>query len=148
MRVELRNFTVRFGSVAVVDGVTATLEAGKIHGLLGRNGAGKTTLLSVISAFRRPNGGEVLINGQPPFENAEIVRDICFIRDRLDAQDDDRVSAVLDFARALRPHWDEAYTRRSWWRRSSCRCGEASASSRAVSARRSASPSVWRRGRR
>jgi ABC-2 type transport system ATP-binding protein len=66
MRVELRNFTVRFGSVAVVDGVTATLEAGKIHGLLGRNGAGKTTLLSVISAFRRPNGGEVLINGQPP----------------------------------------------------------------------------------
>jgi ABC-2 type transport system ATP-binding protein len=109
MRVELRNLTVRFGATAAVDDLTFTLAEGKIHGLLGRNGAGKTTLLSVLAAFRRASAGEVRVGGDDPYENAKITRDVCFVRDRLDGQDTDRVNAVLDVASRLRPRWDATY---------------------------------------
>jgi ABC-2 type transport system ATP-binding protein len=109
MRVELRDVTVRYGHSVAVAGFSTTFEADKIHGLLGRNGAGKTSLLSVIAAFRRADAGSVLVNGENPFEHASLTRDICFVRDRVDAEDSDRVRRVLEFARALRPNWDQAY---------------------------------------
>jgi ABC-2 type transport system ATP-binding protein len=109
MNVDVRDLTVRFGHTVAVEEVSFTLEAGKIYGLLGRNAAGKTTLLSVLSAFRRASAGEVRVSGENPFENARITRDICFVRDRVDGQDSDRVSAVLGLAQRLRSNWDGAY---------------------------------------
>jgi ABC-2 type transport system ATP-binding protein len=109
MKVEVRDLTVRYGGQAAIEGLSFTLEAGKIYGLLGRNGAGKTTLLSVLAAFRRATEGEVLVDGENPFEHSRLTRDICFVRDRIDAEDTDRVRRALEFARALRPNWDQAY---------------------------------------
>ncbi len=109
MRVELRNLTVRYGPTTAVDGLSLTLDGPKIYGLLGRNGAGKTSMLAVLAAFRKAAAGEILVNGEDPFENWKITRDVCFIRDRIDSQDEDKVSAVLKFAASLRPNWDAAY---------------------------------------
>lgn len=105
----MRNLTVRFGSTTAVNDVSLTLAGGKVYGLLGRNAAGKTTLLSVLAAFRKATSGEVLIDGENPFENPRITEQICFVRDRLDAQDDDRVETALRVARALRPNWNQEY---------------------------------------
>lgn len=44
----VEDLTVRLGRRTVLDGVTATLPAGKVSALLGPNGAGKTTLLRAI----------------------------------------------------------------------------------------------------
>ena len=38
--------TKQFGSEVVLKDVSLTLEAGKIHGIIGRNGSGKTILLA------------------------------------------------------------------------------------------------------
>lgn len=78
--IEARDLTVRYGSTTAVDGLSFRLEGGRIHGLLGRNGSGKTSLLSAVAAFRRPDQGEVLLDGRSVFEHADAVRDICFIR--------------------------------------------------------------------
>ncbi len=48
-----------------LEGVTATLSAGKICGLVGVNGAGKSTLFKSIMGFVTPTIGHVKINGQP-----------------------------------------------------------------------------------
>jgi ABC-2 type transport system ATP-binding protein len=109
VKVELRDLIVRYGRATAVDGLSLTLEGGQICGLLGRNGAGKTSLLSVLAAFRRADGGEVLVDGQNPFEHPTLTRDICFVRDRVDAEDSDRVRRVLAFAGGLRPNWDQPY---------------------------------------
>ncbi|MDL2318902.1 ABC transporter ATP-binding protein [Eubacteriales bacterium OttesenSCG-928-A19] len=67
--IEIRGVSKRFGDVTALDGVTLTLEEGRIYGLLGRNGAGKTTLLNTITNRIFASDGAVYINGMPAREN-------------------------------------------------------------------------------
>jgi len=60
---ELKGVTKRFGGVAAVNGVTATVTEGEILGLIGPNGAGKTTLLNCISGVYKPDAGEIWFRG-------------------------------------------------------------------------------------
>ena len=54
-----------YGTQSVLDGVTFDVPPGSIVGLLGPNGAGKSTLIRSIMGIVEPDGGEVLIGGQP-----------------------------------------------------------------------------------
>jgi simple sugar transport system ATP-binding protein len=62
---ELRGLTVRYGSVAALCRVNATLPAGEITCVLGENGSGKSTLVSVLSGLRRHDEGQLLLAGEP-----------------------------------------------------------------------------------
>jgi phospholipid/cholesterol/gamma-HCH transport system ATP-binding protein len=62
---EVRNIVNRFGSQTVHDGVSFSVAGGEIIGLVGGSGAGKSVLLRTILGLRTPNGGEVLIEGEP-----------------------------------------------------------------------------------
>lgn len=109
--IEAHDLTVRYGDTTAVDRLSFRLDGGRIHGLLGRNGSGKTSLLSVLAGFRRADDGEMTVDGQPVFENPDVVGDICFIRGAGDTVTsdwpDDRVKHALEFAAAVRPAWDQ-----------------------------------------
>jgi ABC-2 type transport system ATP-binding protein len=107
--IRIRDLTVRYGDTVAVDGLDLDLAPGRIHGLLGRNGSGKTSLLSVLAGYRRASSGTVAVGGADPFENADVMRQTCFIRDTLDVADNDRVAGSLDFAAAIRPTFDREY---------------------------------------
>jgi len=62
---ELRELKRYFGGVKALDGVSITVRAGQIHGLIGPNGSGKSTLVNVVSGLYTPSGGEMLLRGQP-----------------------------------------------------------------------------------
>ncbi len=55
--------TTEGGDKRAVDGVTFSVEAGKIYGLLGPNGAGKTTTLRMLSGLLTPTSGVARLNG-------------------------------------------------------------------------------------
>jgi branched-chain amino acid transport system ATP-binding protein len=59
--------TVRYGSAAVVEGVSFAVPAGTIIGLIGPNGAGKTTLIDAITGFipGADRDGSILLDGVP-----------------------------------------------------------------------------------
>jgi lipopolysaccharide export system ATP-binding protein len=61
---ETKNIVKRYGSRTVVDGISLQVNTGAVVGLLGPNGAGKTTTFYSIAGFIRPNGGNVLLDGQ------------------------------------------------------------------------------------
>ncbi|MDR1932633.1 MAG: LPS export ABC transporter ATP-binding protein [Spirochaetales bacterium] len=50
-----------FGRKEVVKGVSFSMKAGEVVGLLGLNGAGKTTTFYMIVGFIKPNGGEIFL---------------------------------------------------------------------------------------
>ena len=68
-------FSSRLGPPAV-DGVTLSIEAGELFGLVGPNGAGKTTLIKLLATLILPTSGEAWINGFDLSRELEIKRSI------------------------------------------------------------------------
>lgn len=62
--IEVRGLSLTIGKTAILNDVTVSLEAGKIHGLIGRNGSGKTMLMKCICGFIRPTRGELVVDGK------------------------------------------------------------------------------------
>jgi ABC-2 type transport system ATP-binding protein len=63
-----------FGAVTALDGVSASVRRGSVHGLLGHNGAGKTTLVDVLTTLRPPTGGTATVAGFDVVRAAAEVR--------------------------------------------------------------------------
>jgi peptide/nickel transport system ATP-binding protein len=55
----------RTSRLRAVDHVSLTIRAGERVGLVGESGCGKSTLLRTLLALERPQGGEVLVDGEP-----------------------------------------------------------------------------------
>ena len=47
----------------ILDGLTLTLEKGRIHTIMGHSGSGKTTLLYLLALLETPDGGDILWEG-------------------------------------------------------------------------------------
>lgn len=62
--VEIRDVSKYFGGIKAVDGVSLSLGAGEVLGLLGANGAGKTTLIRMLCGLLKPDSGSLSINGR------------------------------------------------------------------------------------
>lgn len=60
---ELEGLTRRFGSKMAVDGVSLTIPAGQMVGVIGRSGAGKSTLLRMINRLTEPSAGRIMFDG-------------------------------------------------------------------------------------
>lgn len=52
------------GLIQSLNGITLTLEAGKIYALMGVSGCGKSTLLNIIGTLDSPTSGEILYDGK------------------------------------------------------------------------------------
>lgn len=69
MSITVSQLSKQYGPVTALDGVSLSLEGGKIYGLLGRNGAGKSTLMKLMSDRIRPTAGEILVDGKSVHNN-------------------------------------------------------------------------------
>lgn len=61
--IQVENLVKRYGGHVAVDGMSFTVEEGKIYGFLGPNGAGKTTTMNVMTGYIAADGGTVTIDG-------------------------------------------------------------------------------------
>jgi putative ABC transport system ATP-binding protein len=59
--------TYRMGSslITALDGVSLEIKSGEFAVVLGPSGSGKTTLLNILGGLESPDGGEVLMDGEP-----------------------------------------------------------------------------------
>jgi len=55
----------RYGANEVLKGVSLTAHAGDVISIIGSSGSGKSTLLRCINFLEQPNGGRVVIDGEP-----------------------------------------------------------------------------------
>jgi ABC-type sugar transport system ATPase subunit len=61
---QVKDLYKRFGGLVAVDHVSLDIHPGEVVGLLGDNGAGKSTLIKMISGAYKPDGGQLLLNGE------------------------------------------------------------------------------------
>jgi ABC-2 type transport system ATP-binding protein len=65
-----------YGNVQAVNGLSFTVNYGRVVGFLGPNGAGKTTTLRMLLGLVRPTAGTSTIEGRPYQELAEPCRSV------------------------------------------------------------------------
>ncbi|RSN41677.1 ABC transporter ATP-binding protein [Actinomadura sp. WAC 06369] len=63
--IEVRGLRKRYGTAVAVDGLSFTVEPGRVTGFVGPNGAGKTTTMRMILGLDRPDAGAALVGGRP-----------------------------------------------------------------------------------
>ena len=74
---DVSEIEVRFGGVVALDGLSFTVDQGRICSLIGPNGAGKTTLFNCVSRLYEPHAGSITFDGtdllaQPPHKIAAL----------------------------------------------------------------------------
>jgi len=106
---EVTQLTKAYGTTKALDRVSFRLEADKIYGLLGRNGAGKTTLMNILTAQLFPTSGDVRLFGEAPYENDNVLRRVCFIKESQTYPRSLRVQDVLELSASFFPNWDRDF---------------------------------------
>ena len=61
---ELRGIEKHFGPVHANRGVSMTIPAGSITGIIGENGAGKSTVMNIVYGLYQPDAGEILVDNR------------------------------------------------------------------------------------
>ena len=61
---DVKNLSISFGGLKVVDDFSITIEKGQLYGLIGPNGAGKTTIFNLLTGVYKPDGGRILLDGK------------------------------------------------------------------------------------
>jgi ribose transport system ATP-binding protein len=61
----MQGISKRYGGVRALQDASLTIEAGRIHAVLGENGAGKSTLIKIMAGVVAPDEGQMLLEGRP-----------------------------------------------------------------------------------
>ncbi len=78
---EAKNVVKTFDGFRALDGLTMTVPNGAVYGLVGPNGAGKSTIIRHLAGIYRQDSGEVLLDGQPVYEDPAVKRRMTVIGD-------------------------------------------------------------------
>jgi ABC-2 type transport system ATP-binding protein len=74
--VELDGVVKRFDEIEALHGVSASIESGRLTGLVGPDGAGKTTLMRMMAALMTPSEGSIRIDGLDVSTEQEAIHKI------------------------------------------------------------------------
>lgn len=101
-----------FGDFTALSALTTTIEKGSIYGLVGSNGSGKSTFLRLVAGVYMPDGGSIMIDGAPVYENCAIKNNTFFVADDLFFLPQSTMSDMADFYRGVYSDFsDERYAR-------------------------------------
>jgi len=79
---------------------------GAVYGLVGPNGAGKSTVIRHLAGIYRQDSGEVLIDGQPVYENPAIKSRIAYIPDDIFYYTQASIDDMRRFYESIYPKFD------------------------------------------
>lgn len=105
--IQVRNVRKEFEDIEAVKSLNLEIAKGSIYGLLGSNGAGKTTLLKMIGGIYKQDSGEVLIGGEPVYENTKLKSTTIVLTDSLYFFPQSTVKQMAGFYRSVYPKWNE-----------------------------------------
>ena len=106
--IEVKNVVKSFDGLRALDGLSITVPDGAVYGLVGPNGAGKSTIIRHLAGIYRQDSGEVLIGGEPVYENPAVKERIAYIPDDVFYYTQATIRDMMKFYRDLYPRFDTA----------------------------------------
>ena len=104
--IEVQDLVKRFGGTTALDSACVTVPDGAVYGLVGPNGAGKSTLIRHITGVYRGDRGQVLVDGEPVYENPEKKALVAAIPDEWFYFPSATVRDMMRFYRGFYPNFD------------------------------------------
>jgi len=104
--IEVKNVSKSFEGFKALDGISLTVPTGAIYGLVGPNGSGKSTLIRNLMGIYRPDSGEILLDGEPIYENPAVKQRIAYIPDDVFYFLQSTVKDLMRFYRGIYPDFD------------------------------------------
>lgn len=104
--IEVKNVSKSFDGFKALDGLNINVPPGAIYGLVGPNGAGKSTIIRHITGIYRQDGGEVLVDGAPVYENPAVKTRMAYIPDEIWFFPQATIRDMLKFYSGIYPRFD------------------------------------------
>ena len=110
--IEVRQLRKSFDGFEALRGLNIRVPRGAVYGLVGPNGAGKSTVIRHIAGVYRQDGGEVLVGGEPVYENPAVKAKIACIPDDVFYFNSATIRDMKNFYRSMIPtfsneRWDK-----------------------------------------
>lgn len=107
MKIEVKNVSKSFRHKEALKNISFTIEGPKIIGFLGHNGAGKTTFLNLLSGLMATTNGNISVNGENVFNAPSTLREICFVAESENFQEEMTIVQTLKANSFFYPKWDK-----------------------------------------
>ncbi len=110
--IEVRELRKSFDGFEALRGLDIHVPRGAVYGLVGPNGAGKSTVIRHIAGVFRQDSGEVLVGGEPVYENPAVKAKIACIPDDIFYFNSASIRDMKNFYRSMIPtfsdeRWDK-----------------------------------------
>ncbi len=105
--IQIKNISKSFGTIKAIDQIDLTIQNGLVFGMLGTNGAGKSTLLRMMSGVLKADSGQILIDGEPIWNNPKAKENIFYISDDQFFFPNATPSDLISFYKNYYPAFDE-----------------------------------------
>ena len=107
--IEVSGIVKTFDARPILNTLDWSVASGQVVGLLGRNGAGKSTLIECLLGLREADAGKVTIFGEDVRNLSESARArIGYVPQHSDLFEWLTPRQLLDYFKALYPHWNDA----------------------------------------
>jgi len=103
---EVKNVTKSFDGFKALNDLNMKVEKGCVYGLVGPNGAGKSTIIRHITGVYRQDAGEILMDGQPIYENPAMKKRIASIPDDFYYFMSATTKDMMKFYKGIYPNFD------------------------------------------
>jgi len=103
--IQVQDTVKRFDGFAALDGVTLSVPAGSVYGLVGPNGAGKSTLIRCLTGIYSQDEGSITIDGEAVWENEALKARVAAIADDWYYFPQATIRDMCRFYRGFYPHF-------------------------------------------
>lgn len=93
MRISTKDLSWSTGGTDILRDISFEVENGEFFGIVGPNGSGKSTLMSLLSGIRKPQVGEIKLNGEHLSRLGGRVIAQCIALVEQQAETDERITA-------------------------------------------------------
>ena len=104
--IKAENLSKTFDTHPAVQNLNCEIPEGCVYGLIGANGAGKSTFLRLVTGVYQADGGRVMLDGVPVWENPNAKRRMAYVPDELYFLANASMNRMADLYQAIYPKFD------------------------------------------